>query len=340
MSHHFSGRIGVSVRGMALVCVLAAAAVSRADEGTQPAGGLTCLEPVCHFGTLGPEQTVKHTFVLTNASDRAVVVSAVRAGCGCLTATLATNTVAAGGTVELASAMSLAGRKGGQRKTIYVESGAPGGPLRLEFEGTVLPPIDVMPEGVHFGTLAETGEAEREVMIASTGTGTFQIRSVVSSSSQYSAEAQTVEAGKRYRLRIKSIGPRNRGTCTASIRVDTDHPAMPVLMVPVTVFVAGEVVAAPSSLMLIESAVTNVARTYYIHVYSPGKKAFKVDSVKAPGEGVESRVMPVAPDRYRIEVKFPAAVRAFNGTSLCIKTDMESAGEIQVPLRVVAQPAP
>ncbi len=331
---------GDSARGFCAAAglILLVFAVPCLAQQAAPPSGLTCAEPFCRFGDLGPEKTVRHTFMLTNAGPREVRISAVRAGCGCLAVNLATNTVAPGGTLPIEGVMTLAGRKGPQRKAIYVETGGnTGAPLRLEFEGTVVPPLDVRPEGVHFGTLAETGDAERDVMIVSTGTNTFRIRNVTSSSPQFKPTLETAEAGNKFRLRIQSAGPRARGTTTASVRVETDHPAMPVLVIPVTVFVAGDVVAAPSSLMLIESA-TNTPRTYYVTVYSPARKAFKVAEVQAPRADVESRVAEVAADRHRVELRFPGSVRDLNGATLRIRTDMASVPEILVPLRVIAQP--
>lgn len=309
-----------------------------AEETVLPAG-LSCAEPVFRFGKLGPDKTVPHTFVLTNASGQAVQISAVRAGCGCLATTLASNTVAPGGTVNLEVVMTLAGRKGPQRKLVFVEVNSnSAAPLRLEFEGTVVPPIVAQPEGIHFGTLAETGDVEREVVLSASEDNTFQIRNVTCPSSQFGAVFETREAGKQYVVRIRSAGPRNRGTTSASVRVETDHPAMPFLTLPVTVFVAGDIVAAPSSLMLIQGA-TNMPRTYFLHVYSPAGKGFKIHEVKTAVQGVQSRVADAAPGGFRVELRFPAVTPDLNGKQIRIRTDMESTPEIIVPIRVIARPA-
>jgi hypothetical protein len=322
------------VMGGAILC-MAAAAPCVAGEAVVSGGGLICAAPLYPFGNLGPEQMVQHTFVLTNASDRVVQIGNVRLGCGCLTSTLATNCVLPGGTTELTAVMSLAGRKGYQRKPIYVESdGGPGVPLKLEFEGNVVPPIEVLPEGIHFGAQAVEGDLDRDVMVVAMGKSSFQIKKVKSSSPQFSAEVETVEAGKRYRLKVKCKGPRSFGTCTASVHVETDHPAMPGLDVPVTVFVTGDIVAAPATLILIEAA-TNTPRPYYVHVYSPGKKAFKIEKVTAPREDIETRVTAIAPDRYRVELSVPGKVEELNGKPLRIETDMASMKEVVVPLRVI-----
>lgn len=328
----------VMVMGVAMLCT-AVTAPCMAGEEAASVGGLTCVAPLYPFGNLGPEQKVKHSFVLTNTSDKVVRIGAVRVGCGCLTSTLATNSVLPGGTTELTAVMSLAGRKGYQRKPIYVESDAgPGAPLKVEFEGNVVPPIEVLPEGIHFGAQAVEGDLERDVMVVAMANSSFQVKKVTSSSPSFGADVETVEAGKRYRVKVKCKGPRSFGTSTASVHVETDHPAMPGLDVPVTVFVTGDIVAAPATLTLVEVA-TNAARPYYVHVYSPGKKAFKIEKVTAPQADMETRFTMITPDRYRVELSVPGKVGELNGKSLRIETDMASMKEVVVPLRVILRPS-
>jgi hypothetical protein len=322
------------VVGMAMFCAVAIAHCMAADV---IGDGLTCVAPLRKFGNLGPEQMVTHAFVLTNASDRLVQIGAVRLGCGCLTSMLATNVVPAGGSTELAATMSLAGQKGYQRKTIYVESDAGNrAPLRLEFEGNVVPPIEVMPEGIHFGAQTADRELEREVMVVAMGSALFQVKKVSSSSPQFVADVETVEQGKRYRLKVKCKGGRSPGTTTASLRVETDHPAVPNLDVPVTVFVAGDIVTAPATLVVIESA-TNSPRAYHVIVYSPDKKPFKVEKVTAPRDDIETRVTTISPDRYRVELNIASQVWELNGKTLLIETDMASKKEVTIPLRVISK---
>jgi hypothetical protein len=114
---------------------------------------------------------------------------------------------------------------------------------------------------------------------------------------------------------------------------------MPLIIVPVTVFVAGDIVAAPATVMVIEPAPTNVPRTYFLHVYSPGRKAFKIEKITAPGADIETRVIDIAPDRHRVEMVIPGRVRDLDGASLRIGTDMPSMKEVVVPFKVIIRPS-
>ena len=140
--------------------------------------------------------------------------------------------------------------------------------------------------------------------------------------------------GHEYRIRIQSLGPRSPGTHTTILQVQTDHPSLKSIPVVATVFVSGEIVAAPTSLFLVSSA-TNVPRVQYLGVYSPSGKAFKLTGVEAPGLGLETTFTNVSPDRYRIEVRSSGPLDDANGKAIRLETDVEGAKEILVPLHVI-----
>ena len=109
--------------GVALLCM---AAPLCADDGAVVGeAGLVCNQPVFDFGEARKDQTITNRFVLRNAGTNTISILNVRPSCGCTTATLATNRLAPGGTNDLQFALSLAGRSGYQRKSIYVETDDP-----------------------------------------------------------------------------------------------------------------------------------------------------------------------------------------------------------------------
>jgi len=127
------------------------------------------------------------------------------------------------------------------------------------------------------------------------------------------------------------------GTTHAAVQVLTDQPLMPRIDIPVSVFVTADVVATPSSLLLVQGA-TNAVRTYYVGVHSPAGKPFRIIKAEAPAAGLTCIVATVAPDRYRIEVKAAGALIGVEGESLRIETDVETMKELRVPLRVITGP--
>jgi hypothetical protein len=234
--------------------------------------------------------------------------------------------------------LDLKGRRGPQRKAVYIETDEPlFGRLRIEMAGAVVLPIEVQPEGVHFGTLGREGNAEREVLLVARPGIEFHVREAKASSPQFAVQLETKEAGRTYRVRIQSIGPRMLGTSHAMVQIVTDYPGLQEINVPVTVFVASDITVAPATLMLVQGATNNV-RTYYAGVFSPSGKTFKIVAVRPPGDGLQWQVVTVSPDRYRLEIKATGALQGLDGKVMRIDTDMETMREVSIPVRVVAGP--
>ncbi len=301
---------------------------------TSPA--LVCLQATYDFGTVSADSEIEHRFVLTNQGSRVVKIKTVHVTCGCTKAVMTTNQVAAGGTVGLDVNINFKGRRGPLLKSIYVDTDDPHNPsLRLEITGTVLVPIDVQPEGIHFGTVGIEGLIERDVLLTATGTNVFNIQSVAVSSTLVSAKWETLEKGKRYRVTVSSEGPRSYGSTMASIKVETDHPQAEQVNIPVAAFVAGDIVAAPGVLMLIPTA-TNSVRTSRLTLWSPASKPFKVTKVECPPGGMTATVSTVSADRSLVEVKTWGALTGKDGTSLRIETDLSTMKELRIPVRVLS----
>jgi hypothetical protein len=304
-----------------------------------PTGNVfSCDQPVFDFREVSPGAVIAHAFVLQNRSTNTVRILNVRTSCGCTTTAMATNLLLPGQALELTVSLNLQGRSGPQRKTLTVESDDPMNPrLRLAMTGVVINPIEVTPAGVHFGTLARDGEAEREVLLTGRTGVVFKVKEVKPSSQDLTATFETREEGRSYRVKIRSVGPRQAGTTQAAVRVLTDHPVVPELNIPVTLFVGADVVAAPTSLILVQGP-TNGMRMYYVGVYSPAAKPFNVIKVDTPGAALTCTVVTISPDRHRLEIKAAGDLSGVNGKALRIETDVATMKELQVPVRVIAGP--
>jgi len=198
--------------------------------------------------------------------------------------------------------------------------------------------IDVQPEGVHFGTLGRDGDAQRDVLLTANSNVTFAIKSANTGAALFDAEVEAREPGKAYWIHIKAKGPRPAGTSSAILQVVTDCPTTPTITIPVTVFAAGDIVAVPAQLLLVPSG-TNETRVATLTLYSPAGKKFAVKSVESGAPSVQTRVGATVADRVRIEVQTSGGLEDAEGKSIRIATDLDTAREVLVPLRVLRAPA-
>jgi len=297
--------------------------------------GIICLNPSLDFGAVYSDAVVKHAYVVTNQGMRVVKILAVRTSCGCTTAQAATNELAPGQVTTVDVVINFKGRRGRQTKAIYTETDDPVNRMvRMEFTGVVVVPIEAQPEGIHFGTVGAEGRLEREVLLTAGSNNTFQVISAKSASPYVTVTVEPREAGKQYLVRVVCDGPRKQGTLMTSVEVETDHPQMRVVSIPVAAFVAGDIVAAPASLLLVPTA-TNMPRTVWVNLWSPSGKAFHVTKVELPGEGMTNSVTIVKPDRLRLEFKTWGALTGLDGKSVRIETDLPSMKDFLLPVKVL-----
>lgn len=299
---------------------------------------LVCEAPNYHFGRVYADASVKHQFVLTNQGSRVVTIRRVHTSCGCATAGVTTNVVPPGGTSLLDVTLDVRKRRGHQSKTVYCETDDPANRIvRLELNGAVVVPIEVQPEGIHFGTVGAAETLTREILLVAAGTNRFQVRSVAMSSTQFTATVEPREPGRSYVVKVSSEGSRSPGSVLASLRVETDHPGQQTIDIPVVAFVAGDIIPNPSSLLMTPSP-TNAPRTYWLNLWSPAGKAFKVARVDCPSPDMAATVTALLPDRSRIEVNAWGPLTGVDGKVLRVETDLTSKREILVPLRVLSVP--
>ncbi len=312
-----------------------------AEERVTPAesqpnqGGIVCINPNFNFGSIYSDVEVNHRYVLTNQGARVVKISAVRSTCGCTTAVASTNEMAPGQTAAVDVVLNFSGRRGRQNKSIYVETDdLQNRIVKLEFTGLVIVPIEAQPEAIHLGTIGVAGRIEREVLVNAVSTNTFHLLSVKSASPQVTVTSELRQEGKQYCLKVVFEGPRKLGSFMTSVEVETDHPQMKKLSIPLAGFVGGDIVAVPASLVFSPSA-TNVSKTVWVTLWSPGGTAFKITKVELPDEGMTHSMVVVNPDRYRMEIKTRGALAGADGKSIRIETDLPSMKELHVPIRVL-----
>ena len=305
-----------------------------------PVPKLVCDDPAFDFGAVSNDQSVPHTFVLRNEGTAHVVIANVRTTCGCTTATLATNTLAPGQRCDLVATFVLRGRKGPQRKALYVESNDPHKPrLRLELSGTAVQAIDVEPEGVHFGAVDKDGVLEREVTLTAASNVVFHVTGIENRSPVFTAHLVTNELGRVYRLVIRAEAPRPAGSCIATIRVATDCPQVPQIDIPVAALVTGDLVITPPALVLY-GGLTNAPRPTYVSLYAPSGKPFKILRVEAPDKSLELDPVAVSSNRYRLVVRTFNPSADLNGRTIKLVTDLDAARELTIPIRLLLPPTP
>ncbi len=335
------------------VCALAYAVVIIAclscgiatAEGTQEDSNRTAPsvkfpEVVYDFDTITPTQKVTHVFEFHNLGGRALKIDRVITSCGCTAAVLSTSTVPPGRSGEIKVTFNPEGYRGPFQKVIYVHLNDPQHPVvALQIKGFVRATVYVIPQRLDFGevkrgmpvdtTLVVVDDRERGERLEITG---------VESDMKYihlsPGKPQSQQSGRvtiPIAVNLNSLIP--VGKLQGRIKVRTNTPEPPVIVVPVTIDVVDEIVASPERLFFgfVQRGDTPSRK---ITVYSRWKLRFKVLKVESPLPFLATQISTIEETR-RYEVVVSIRRDAPKGRAegaVKIYTDYPGQPVIEVPV--------
>jgi len=165
---------------------------------------LVVSEPSLDFGQLTNVAAVAHTFVLRNIGDADAAIQRVELGCGsCLSATLATNVVPAGGETPLTCEMNLRSVRGNVARSVKVVAGKETLTLTLAADVAVAyqpPAREVLPSELVFEAKAEP--QTRIVWLRQHGAQPVALLDVIAPSENFRCEVDPDPSTPSYRVYV------------------------------------------------------------------------------------------------------------------------------------------
>ncbi|MEJ5091414.1 DUF1573 domain-containing protein [Sphingobacterium faecium] len=101
-------------------------------------GTIEFAQPVHEFGQIKEGAEVTHIFTLTNTGNAPLIISEVRASCGCTQPEFSKNPVLPGKTSDIKVTFKSEGQVGKQQKIITIHSNASNGLTTVQLKGEVL----------------------------------------------------------------------------------------------------------------------------------------------------------------------------------------------------------
>jgi uncharacterized cupredoxin-like copper-binding protein len=174
-----------------------------------------------NFGDIEMGKIVTHHFILTNTGDDNLIIKNVHATCGCTAVKPEKETLAPGESTKLKVEFNSTGRRGGQEKTVYVNTNDPKNPeLKLKIKGNVVasaaaavsaPKLYVPKINHDFGTVKEGKVVEHTFKFANQGNAPLEIKNVRTSCGCTAAllSSKIIEPGKEGTLKVE-LDTKNR----------------------------------------------------------------------------------------------------------------------------------
>ncbi|MDH5826112.1 DUF1573 domain-containing protein [Sphingobacterium sp. SG20118] len=101
-------------------------------------GTIEFAEPAFEFGQIKEGEEVTHIFTLANTGNAPLIISEVRASCGCTQPEFSKNPVLPGKTSDIKVTFKSEGQVGKQQKIITIHSNASNGLTTVQLKGEVL----------------------------------------------------------------------------------------------------------------------------------------------------------------------------------------------------------
>jgi len=248
-----------------------------------------------------------------------------------------------GGEGKVTLRVDLKGYQGNVKKTATVFSNDPQNPrVVLTVQGFVRSLIEVRPgSAVAFRGVADQ-LAEKTIELSST-TETFNVGSVetnLQDKIQYSLE--TVQEGKHYQLKVRNR--LKQGTYSGFVKIRTDHPRKPEILIRVNGSVEGEIGVRPPSVLIGKLVPHQPPRTGKVMVVSNKDRPFQITKLTYDESLLRVTRQPLPKDAgFSLEI-VPLLENMAPGSRtqlvLTIETDVEpqEEHEVHVQLLHIADP--
>lgn len=176
-------------------------------------------ETVHDFGSASDVRALEHAFAFTNTGDRKLVITEIKASCGCTATTLAKKVFEPGESDRIEVDWHPKGH-GDQRKSITVQSNSVGEPLAILYiDARIEPFVSVDPEFVNFGRV-RLGEQRIERVRILCADPELLVESVVSQNPHFTGQVVKAEdGGLVLELVLKPSAPWGQLFTTVELRV-------------------------------------------------------------------------------------------------------------------------
>lgn len=281
-------------------------------------------DPVYSFGRIDSKQKVKHIFKVSNNGDKELLISRVRGCCG-TTVSCSNKRLMPGESTDVYVKLSFFGKRGSQRKMIYVESNDPDTKYyTLTVSGEVYDGIFYDKSIVVFDDLKQDSVQYSSIIVKSLSNINFVVTNIYIDADYIQSSFSKV-ADNVYKVDIKTVPPVKKSMNISYIKIFTDNNKYPYVSVPVRTSVLQDIVAMPSKVQI-----TKMPFYKAFVLRSKKEKHFKILNVKVPVEGMSYAVYQLRTASYKLVLKGNTSIRNLKGKKVIVKTDDAENPDVEI----------
>jgi hypothetical protein len=280
------------------------------------------------FGAVDRATRITHRFAFRNIGGLGLKLDNMRASCGCAATASPAAAIPRGASGAVEVTCDTADTFGPQNKTVTVYSNDPAQPVStLTLSGRVRAEAAADPPRVYVGHLGRGQSALNEVRILGEVAAAGRVET---SGKSIEATLDDTTKGRRLRIAIKNDAP--LGAFKEIATLPTGSPRQPLLAVPITGVVDGNVVVSPAQ---VNFGVTTVGEqiSRVIGMRNRGQRPLRILAVRLRPAIGTAAVSPLAAGQgFRITVTLQAGLHPgkISGT-LEVDTDDPEQARIELP---------
>ncbi|GJQ27937.1 MAG: hypothetical protein HBSAPP02_29690 [Phycisphaerae bacterium] len=294
--------------------------------------------PTFNFGRVRAGTDVTHDFWFTNTGTGPLELLSVRPSCGCTTSGQYDRVVQPGQSGKIPIKLSTGHGAGPMTKSISVQTNVPGegATVTLQVTGTLWQVVQAVPTNVNYSSLRASGLTEeqltKKVIITNNDQAPMKPSEPKVSGGPFKASLKTLTEGKEYELTVVAQQPLSKGSNTASIQIATGNAEIPMLNIPVSLYVMSDVEISPAQLQIPPTAtiLKPLDRMFFVRNYTD--KPIQVKEVTTTNPAIKTQLTELqAGTAWRLTVTLPEQYTAAAGERMVLKTDSPTVPELIVP---------
>ncbi|NLX13449.1 MAG: DUF1573 domain-containing protein [Phycisphaerales bacterium] len=200
--------------------------------------------------------------------------------------------------------------------------------------GVITSLLSVHPEqGLDFIKAPGTTLNPRPAILTYNGAGKIKYGQVTSDSPTFQGRIEPVGLSRHAQLIVETTPPYTLGTTEGFILVHTDHEDMPVLKVPVRLYVPPPVEIIPARIEMVKG---DEEREAMVLIANNTEDALQISGIETSNAQIKAKYFPEADGlSYRLELIFAEDfLCAQDGETVVVKTNNEQIGDIVIPILV------
>jgi hypothetical protein len=309
--------------------LLHACAEPTPSPTAQSAPKVTFQDVLYDFGVADQGAKVTHTYRFRNTGGLDLNVDNVRTSCGCAAAATSARMLPPGGEGAIEVVFDTANSFGDQSKTVTVYSNDPAQPVStLTLSGRIDTTVAVDPPRLYVGHVIRGQTASNSVRVVGDA-GEASVENLGKVIAGTCSPAQP-GGGRRLQVAVKQDAP--LGKFEETVALHTGNQRHPLLTVPITGIVDGDVVVSPAQLSF-GVTTPGAGASLMLVLHNRGKRPVHIRAVHlTPAVGVAAVTTVRDGEEYRVTVTLSASLRPgkISGT-LDVDTDHPEQSHILVP---------